>query len=420
MTRLLLSIVTFGFLFVNVLCSIKNLNEEFKSKLRKSIIQEFDLFVTETIEINFLLHPLHNVANDIDILFLSDTNIDESIVDKLVSYMTSKLYETGALNSITAHNLLRYLKEICIFHKNEYESKKRVLLNTQALKTMADVCHKFKASVQWLVLESKVLGHPNLFGDAPTLLENIRRAFLETFDPKLDSVDLKAKLKFIKDSFDFYFLQQQPDRLSGSFSIFMELKTEFMKQIDAIIKNLVGISNPFVALSTGLGQNPIRFDLVPNLTSSNEDLWNFIAHRIGIIREIIESNCSNLIALHGQSIVDLIITNILENSQNNVPFTLKKVHSAISESFLNYVSLIDSTRKDGIINVDILDQEAEHIETLFKSDLKTFNDELKSKINEIKGNYGLNSSEANKIDLSRIAVASMAFDYSKANLQKTF
>ena len=412
MTRLL-SIISFGLFITNVICSIKNLNEELKFNFKNSIIQNFYPVVTTAVDMDKVFLPLLNVTDEIDGIFHSCKNII-TVFDELINYMTLKLIWLRARNSETCNYLLETFIKICDYRKHEYNIKRTVLINTQALRTMADVCHKFKAPVQWLSLTSKVLGHANLFKDAPTLLENIRKAFLEKFDPRIDYVDFKVKLKFIKDSFDINFLRPE-SKFGNSSSIHSELKSEFMRQISVIINDLEKLSNPFVTLSTGLGQRPIEFNLGSNLTSSNEDLWNFIIQRIENIRERIEFNSSNLIRLHGISIIDLVISKVIEKSRNNVPFLLKKVHIAISESFKYYISLIESAHEDETINVDILKHEAEQIKTLFEAYLKKFNEDLMLKIFEIKSEYGFTNSNSIKIDFSLIALGSMAFEFSKAN-----
>jgi len=410
MTRLL-SIISFGLFIANVICSIENLNEELKFNFKSSIIQKFYPVVTSAVDLDKVFLPLLNVTDEIDGIFHSCKNI-VTVFDELINYMTLKLIWLRARNSKTCTYLLDTFIKIYDYRKREYNIKRTVLINTQALGTMADVCHHFKAPVQWLSLTSKVLGHANLFQDAPTLLENIRKAFLEKFDPKIDSVDFKVKLKFIKDSFDINFLQPESN-YGNSSSIHLELKSEFMRQISVVINDLEKVSNPFAALSTGLGQRPIVFNLGSNLTSSNEDLWNFIIQRIENIRERIEFNSSNLIRLHGISIIDLVISKVIEKSRNNVPFLLKKVHIAISESFKYYISLIESAHEDETINVDILKHEAEQIKTLFEAYLKEFYDDLKLKICEIKSEYGFTSSNSVNIDLNLIALGSMAFEFLK-------
>ena len=406
MTRLL-SIYSFCLLVTTVLCSYKKLNEELKKELKTSISQNFYPAITQAAEKNELFAPLLTLTVEIDSLFLERKKVKDSVFDSLVDYVKLRIDATGAKNSTTADDLLKIFTSVCEECKSKDKAKRDLLKNQKTLQIMADICFDFKAPVHWLFLTSKVLGQPDLFKDAPVLLESIRKAFLGKFDPKIDSIDFEEKLNVIKISFDFYLSQCQPDS-EASFNIYKELKTEFLKQIDAVIENLTSSSNSFSDLSTGLGKMEIGFDLGSNLRTTNEDLWDFIIFRIENIREEIESTCPNLLKVNEKSIIDLIISNIRLQSQNFEPFTLKKSHKTIKKSFDDYMNSIENSLNQESLYISILNIEVENMKMIFEAALKQFTEELHVKINEVKSKYGFIHSEKVKIDLSRIATSLMA------------
>ena len=418
MSCLLLHALYFSLLLSKCFCSFENLNKKFKNSLERAISDKFHPVVLAAVERNELLVPLLDFANEIKTKFLSTEEVNEKFLENAMEFIENRLRNIGIRNSETIIYLLKSFAAVCELPQREYSYEKMMLMNKKAIKTLADVCHRFKAPVQWLILTSKVLGYPNMFGDAPNLLEIIRKAFLEKFDLQVKYIDFKDKLNFIRNSFDFYFLRRSTEfKVESSLPIYMELKDEFMRLIDTVISELEANSNPVDTLSTGLGTQIIQIDLGSKFTSSTKDLWSFIIRKVENIREIIESECSNLLGTLQKSVIDLIVSNLREKSQSNGPFSLKSVQITISESFNDYMSLIKPVHNYESFEIDILCYEALKAKSLLEEELKKFNVELKAKIVEIESQYDLKGSMFN---LSFIAVGSMAFDYLKENNLENF
>lgn len=411
MTILALYIFALSLLMRIVSCSENALYEELKNDLKNSICQNFYPALTRVVEKDEMFLPLWSLTGEINSLFLTRSKVKETIFNELQAYLNERLYECGFQGTREGNYLLSALSEICEESRIKHDLKRRLLTSKNALNTMADICYHFKVPVQWLVLTSRSLGQGKLFKDAPVLLEIIRKAFLEKFDPKTcGPVDFEDKLNFIKVSFEFYISQCDTGVNAPNYMIYKDLKAEFLNQLNWTIAHLKSTENPFVLLKTGLGISPIVFDFRSDFNTSNEDLWGFVIQRIKMIREEVELSSLNLINCHEirKSIIDIIISNILEKSHEKETFTLKSAHILIKSTFDTYACEVESIFEH---EVAILKAEYDSIKMIIEANLAIFTEELEAKVLEIKSKYRLINTDNIDIDFRMIAFSSMAEEH---------
>lgn len=391
-----------------------------RSRLEKNFIPLIQYFQGKADEYSVL----NSFMDDIELFFIEEKVITEhsytGIYDLLKEFLAGK---KNLNNSKFNAQLINSLASVCKFCKSQdFETRKALMViikqeeDVRRFKRLADICFLFKEPVEWLVLSSKSYGHPEMFKNAPIILENIRKFFYGMKTSIVDVV-LEDQLDFIRNSFDFNFSQYSAVSLEAS-RIHRELAREAMKMFQVICDDLKKIENPFEELFTGLGNQEIIFNTDCSCCT-NAELWNYIISRVEAFREELNAvfTPSELALMSEISVIDMVIARIQVRISDDDSFTLEKANSSIRSGFTEFIAPLKRSA-DRIY--DVCDEEKgrcsdiEMLSFTFEEALKKFQQELTMKIEEIKDKYRINYSETMYFVLSVMAVNEMAATHFKS------
>ena len=400
----IVSVVFFaGFAFSSeIIISLECLNA-FKSSLDRHLTPAVQL----AIQNDRYLSPLRFVDQEIYLDFLDVSEgqtISVDVFKSIVKFFNDKLIDFKINESPRA--LISLLKKICYATKKSVEKRiRQISENEAALNIMADICHRFKLPVQWILFTSRAYGHPEMFQDTPILLEQIRKVFLSKTDPSLP-IDFIEKLDFIKNTFSFHISQLEVKYAQSL--IFMELKSQFFSQMEVISKDLLRSERPFSELATGEGTDSIEIEFQKSSsTTSNEDLWRYIMTQVETIRVDIEKVSLNLSTLIEFSVVDVIEEDLLCLCESSVPFSLIRAHKSIKRSVKDYLESGQTCLKDEL-NLEIVDKvqkEIEAISDVIKLALISFTADLDQKSEQVVSKFRINRHSCKNADWSHLVIS---------------